>query len=58
MKAQEDGQQGMAQQTVSGAVPGPMVALARRARLASRTLAQSPVLCAGPGLVGRCCSDS
>lgn len=43
MKAQEDGQQGVAQrQTVSGAVPGPMVALARRARLASRTLAQSP----------------
>ncbi|MFT8444501.1 MAG: glutamate-5-semialdehyde dehydrogenase [Acetobacter orientalis] len=42
MKAHEDGAESTITQAVSAAVPGPMTALAKRARLAARTLATSP----------------
>lgn len=42
MKAHEDGDQSVITQTVATSAPGPMTVLAKRARLAARTLATSP----------------
>ncbi len=42
MKAHEDGEQSVITQTVAASAPGPMTVLAKRARLAARTLATTP----------------